>query len=83
MAIVEEKQHITIDTLDVLLILLLLFLVYSSRISDSIKKKNTKQQKLITEINNLKTEVDDVNNILKDKPNFHSIKWLKKKLKKL
>lgn len=58
----------TIDTLDVLIILLLLFLVYSSRMSETIKKKNTTQKQLITEINNLKTEVDDVNNILKDKP---------------
>ena len=31
------------------------------------------------------TELKDLynKNILKDKPNFHSIKWLKKKLKKL
>ena len=42
MAIVEKKQHMTIDTLDVLIILLLLFLVYSSRMSETIKKKKHK-----------------------------------------
>ena len=68
MAIVDKKKHMTIDTLDILIVFLLLFLVYSSRISDSMKKKNSKKKELIAEINNLKTEMDDVNNILKNKP---------------
>ena len=68
MAIVNKKQHLTIDTLDILIISLLLFLVYSSRISESIKKKDENKKELITEMNNLKTEMDDINNILKNKP---------------
>jgi len=68
MAIIDKKKHMTIDTLDILIVFLLLFLVYSSRISDSKKKKNSKKKELIAEINNLKTEMDDVNNILKNKP---------------
>ena len=67
MAIVNKKQHLTIDTLDILIISLLLFLVYSSRISESIKKKDENKKELITEMNNLKTEMDDINNILKNK----------------